>query len=406
MYKIIKTEKDYEAAMKKVDKLMRLDPHKDTEDGDRLGLLAFLISAYENEHFPIGLPTPLEAVRFRMDQQGLNQRDLVPYIGSRSKVSEVLNGKRPLTLKMIRALHKGLHIPAEVLLQEHSDIMQDMDSNISWDKFPVKEIARRNWFSEFRGSLKDAVEQAEELMTGLFRRAGISRQEPLFLRQHVRSGSQMDLYALAAWWARVVELTKDQSLPKRYEKGSIDEKFMENLVSLSYFDDDGPRLAKEYLIKSGIHFIILKHLPHTHLDGAALLLEDGTPVVALTLRHDRLDNFWFCLCHELAHVALHLSKDKEVRYFDDLDVAGDRSEDQADNFAEKSLIPIEKWKNAPVRTNFNSVAVKQYADILKIHPAIIAGRIRKEQNNYRILWQMVGKGEVRGHFDGFKKGIS
>jgi HTH-type transcriptional regulator/antitoxin HigA len=405
MYKVIKTEKDYEAAMREVDKLMSLDPDKNTVAGDRLELLSFLISAYEDGHFPIGLPSPLEAIRFRMEQQGLNQRDLVPYIGSRSKVSEVLNGKRHLTLKMMRALHKGLNIPADVFLQEHIDFIQDAETEITWYKFPVKEMAKRNWFSEFKGKSKDAVEQAEELMTGLFRRAGISSLEPAFLRQHVRSGSQMDTYALAAWWARVVEIAKGQSLPKKYEKGSIDENFMKNLVSLSYFDV-GPRLVKEYLSKSGIHLVILCHLPHTHLDGAALLLDDGTPVVALTLRYDRLDNFWFCLCHELAHITLHLSKNEEDRYFDDLDVTGDRSEDQADRFAEKSLIPTEKWRKASVRSNFNSAVVKQCADQLKIHHAIVAGRIRKEQNNYRILWQMVGKGEARKHFSGLEMGIA
>jgi len=404
MYKIIKTEKDYQAAMREVNKLMNLDPDKNTDVGDRLELLSFLISAYEEEHFPIGLPSPIEAIRFRMEQQGLTQRDLVPYIGSRSKVSEVLNGKRPLTLKMMRALHKGLHIPAEVFLQDYGDITLEKQSEIAWDKFPVKEMAKRRWFPGFKGRPREADEKSEELMTGLFKRAGVTRVERAFLKYHVRSGSRMDSYALAAWWTRVVELTKEQTLPRAYTKGSIDQRFMENLVSLSYFDD-GPRLVKEYLNKSGIHFVILAHLPHTHLDGAALLLDDGTPVVALTLRYDRLDNFWFCLCHELAHIDLHLSKDEENRYFDDLDVAGDSSEDQADHFAEDSLIPKKMWANAPVRAKYNSVMVRQFADHLKIHPAIIAGRIRKEQSNYRILWQMVGKGEVRGHFDGFEKGI-
>ena len=404
MYKVIKTKKDYDAAMREIDKLMLLDPEKDTEDGDRLELLAFLISAYEEEHFPIGLPSPIEAIRFRMEQQGLTQRDLMPYIGSRSKVSEVLNGKRHLTLKMIRALHKGLHIPADVLLQDHADINLDKQNEIVWDKFPIMEMSKRHWFPGFKGRPRDAAEQSEELMTSLFKRTGVTRVERAFLKHHVRSGSQMDSYALVAWWARVVELTKSQPLPKAYQKDSIDERFMDNLVSLSYFND-GPRLVKEYLNKSGIHFVLLRHLTRTHLDGAALLLPDGTPVVALTLRHDRLDNFWFCLCHELAHVALHLDKAKD-RYFDNLDVSGDASENEADRFAEDSLISKKRWTSASVRSHFNSAAVKQYADHLKIHPAIVAGRIRQEQNNYRILWQLVGKRQVRGHFARFERGIS
>jgi len=77
--------------------------------------------------------------------------------------------------------------------------------------------------------------------------------------------------------------------------------FMRDLVCLSYLDN-GPLLAREFLRKSGIHFVLEQHLPHTHLDGAAIRLPDSSPLVALTVRHDRLDNFWFTLCHELAYI--------------------------------------------------------------------------------------------------------
>jgi len=118
MIKVIKTETEYEEALKEAEILVELDPKTGTEEGNRLELLTLLISNYEEYHFPLDIPNPIEAIRFRMEQQGLSQKDIIPYIGSRSKVSEVLNGKRPLSLKMIRALHRGLGIPAEVLLQE------------------------------------------------------------------------------------------------------------------------------------------------------------------------------------------------------------------------------------------------------------------------------------------------
>jgi len=114
--KVIKSEHDYELTLGRIEALMDSEPN--TPEGDELELLTALVEIYEQERFPIGLPEPIEAIRFRMEQAGLQQQDLVPYVGSRSKVSEILSRKRPLSLRMIRALHRGLGIPAEVLLHE------------------------------------------------------------------------------------------------------------------------------------------------------------------------------------------------------------------------------------------------------------------------------------------------
>lgn len=112
--KLIKTEKEYQATLKRIEKLMDAKPR--TPQGDELELLATLVDIYEREHEPIPPPNPLEAIRFRMEQEGLKPKDLIPFIGSRSRVSEVLSGRRPLTLRMIRNLHRNLGIPAEALL--------------------------------------------------------------------------------------------------------------------------------------------------------------------------------------------------------------------------------------------------------------------------------------------------
>src|SRR6266436_7059628 len=103
--RMIKTDSQHEETLAEVERLVALDPAPGTPEAERLELLAHLVRAYENEHYPIELPDPIEAIRFRMEHQGLTQRDLVPYFGSRSRVSEVLSGKRGLTLPMIRALH-------------------------------------------------------------------------------------------------------------------------------------------------------------------------------------------------------------------------------------------------------------------------------------------------------------
>jgi HTH-type transcriptional regulator / antitoxin HigA len=110
----IKTEKDYQAAIGRIEALWGSE--KDTPGGDELDLLVTLVEAYEMKHFPIAPPDPIDAIKFRMEQMGLTNADLEEYLGSQSRVSEILNRKRNLTLKMVKSLYKGLKIPAEILL--------------------------------------------------------------------------------------------------------------------------------------------------------------------------------------------------------------------------------------------------------------------------------------------------
>ena len=113
----IKTKQDYEAAVERLESIS--DAPIGTPESDEADALATLIDAYEEAHFPIGLPHPIEAIKIRMSELGLKNKDLVPIIGYDSRVSEVLNGKRKLTLDMIRALNKMLHIPLDVLVQDY-----------------------------------------------------------------------------------------------------------------------------------------------------------------------------------------------------------------------------------------------------------------------------------------------
>lgn len=110
----IRNTTDHESALKRIQALMSAKPG--TDDGDELDVLATLVDAYESKHFPVESPNPIEAIMFRMDQMGLDRKDLEPFIGSRARVSEVLNGRRGLSLKMIRRLHEELDIPLEALI--------------------------------------------------------------------------------------------------------------------------------------------------------------------------------------------------------------------------------------------------------------------------------------------------
>jgi HTH-type transcriptional regulator / antitoxin HigA len=115
----IKTQRDYRRVLKEIEGLMRAG--RNTPAGDRLDVLVTLVEAWERKHYPLDLPDPIEAIKYHMEQSGLEPADLVPYIGSRNRVHEVLNRKRRLTLKMIQRLHEGLGIPAESLIKAGRD---------------------------------------------------------------------------------------------------------------------------------------------------------------------------------------------------------------------------------------------------------------------------------------------
>jgi HTH-type transcriptional regulator / antitoxin HigA len=395
---LVRTEDDYRAALARADKLMNAEAG--TPEGDELEHLAMVIEAYEDKHCPIELPDPIAAIQFRMEQEGLSKKDLIPYIGSSAKVSEVLAGKRDLTLPMIRALHKHLGIPAEVLIQEPGGTIPDDTEGLDWSRFPIMEMVRRGFIK----AKKNVKENAERLLRDLMTRAGgLEVAAPLFRKNDdARRNAKMDSYALGGWCMHVLA-EAEASRPKEvYRKGVITRAFLREVAKLSIFDD-GPKRAKAFLAKYGIVLVVAPHLPNTYLDGAAMLLADGTPVVGMTLRYDRLDNFWFCLLHELTHLSRHLTDGSKRFFVDDLDLRArddDKREREADEWAEEALIPRKEWdahpaKDAPRPSNIMSLAQR-----VGVHPAIVAGRIRWRDRNYRILSQFVGMGEVRKHFRG------
>ncbi len=116
-WKVVKSEKEYQKALKRLEVIF--DAKKGTKDGDELELLSLLIEAYEKNKFTIDLPDPIEAIKFRMEQLGYTQKDLSEVIGLKSRVSEILNRKRKLSLEMIRRLHEVLGIPTDVLIREY-----------------------------------------------------------------------------------------------------------------------------------------------------------------------------------------------------------------------------------------------------------------------------------------------
>lgn len=399
--KPIKTDKDYRNALARVEEIIDAEPG--TAEADELEVLTTLVDIYENEHFPMDMPSPVAAIKFRMEQGSFTRRDLEPFMGGKTKVSEVLSGKRSLTLQMIRALHTRLGIPAEVLLQNSLGTLPNDMGDIDWRRFPLTAMAKLGWIPKSA----DLLGQAEEIMRNLIMRAGDPAAIPNILyrkNEHTRLNVTTDPYALQAWCYQVLATARATTLSVPYRAERINLDFMRSMVRLSCLKD-GPKLAKEFLANHGIHLVYVPHLKRTHLDGAAMMLMDGTPVIGLTLRYDRLDNFWFCLCHEIGHIARHLTVDSHALFFDDLRLRGtegnkmeDQMEREADEWAEEALIPSNIWLNSHARKEPTPERVVELAQELQINPAIIAGRIRYERQNYQLLPQFVGTEKVRKLF--------
>ena len=393
--KPIRTEEDHKRALARIDEIF--DAEEGTPESDELDVLVDLVSYYESQNVDIGFPDPISAIEFRMDQAGLSQRDLVPFIGSPAKVSEVLSGKRDLTMSMARALHEHLGIPADVLLQKRGAEFDVALDEIEPRRFPLKEMAKRGWIPQIR----DLIDHAEELLRGLIDQAGGPRVAtlPLYRKNgHRRINAKTDPYALRAWCWRVLALANQNPIQTSYRPGTVSEQFMREVAQLSVYED-GPRRAQAHLREHGIALVIERHLPRTHLDGAALCFRAGRPVIGLTLRYDRIDNFWFSLMHELAHVGRHLDCDENELFIDDLSLTGgDRLEEEADRAARDALIPPRIWESNPLRDRATVLAVFDLAREVGVHPAVIAGRVRHERGNYRLLSQLVGSGKVRRQF--------
>ena len=402
MIAVIKSASQYAEMLTRVTELALLDPAADSDEGQDLEVLAVLLREYEQRRFPLVAASPLAAIRQRLDQLDLSSKDLVPFLGSRSKVSEVMSGKRSLSVSMIRALHDGLGIPYESLLSPAKD---DPGDEIEWDRFPVRELLKLNWLTTDQLGPKARIgfTESRDVMEAFFRPIGGVNmvRSALHKTDRVVTAKPSDIYALAAWEAYVRRRAEGVTVAREYRADDWRADGLRELRALSRFDV-GPRLAVQYLRERGIIVDIVPHLARTRLDGAALRRSDGAPVIALTLRYDRVDNFWFTLFHELMHVVHHLRRvdATDVKFLDDLDVSADVSavETEADDLAREALVPSAMWNTSAVRYSVAPVTVNQLALQIGVSEAVIAGRVRRERKNYRLLSSMVGAGEVRKLF--------
>jgi HTH-type transcriptional regulator/antitoxin HigA len=394
--KPISSDRDHATALAEFERLF--DAPEGSADAYRRDVLAILIEKYEKETVSIPLPDPIAAIKFRLEQAGLSRKVLEPILGGRAKVSEILSGKRELTLAMARGLHAQLGIPAESLLGAPS-APDDAWADIDFGRFPIAEMAKNGAFRTLGiaatkenaetaiRKLVDALGGPAAIPAGCFRKSDSSRLN-----------AKLNSYALNGWCLQVLAEAGQVEAPP-FRPGAADAAFLRELVQLSAAKP-GPKLAQESLRRIGIVLVIVPHLKNTYLDGAAFLTPAGRPVIGLTLRYDKLDNFWFALLHELGHLVLHLSGNPGAFLVDDLSLRGARTdsalETAADRFAEDALLPEDF--DLDRREFVSTFDVLSYAQELGISPAIVAGRIQHTKQNYRLFANLIGRGEVKAAF--------
>lgn len=280
----------------------------------------------------------------------------------------------------------------------HLDISEKMQQAGGIQPEIFKEMYKRGWFETFSGTLTEARRKSSTLLDTFFLSTAVDHRQPALHRKKIRAKSAVDEYALAAWQSYVIKQCDHITLGEKFDSRTLTKEWFRELAKLSTYRD-GPLRARDWLLHHGIYFVFCSALPKTHLDGAALKHPDGQPIVAITGRHDRLDNFWFVLFHELGHVLLHFPSENFSEYFDDADAASNDIELEADNFALNALIDKESWESCMSRFSLDSETVLIESKTLKISPAILAGRIRHDTRNYTILNEVVGYKSVRYLFD-------
>lgn len=263
----------------------------------------------------------------------------------------------------------------------------------------VREMSRRKWLKPLQSSAKTRVaERGSALIDFLnIKRPTMPAYAMFRGRRSIEKRGFLDDLAVRAWVAHVTDVAGECIVKRTFKASTISKDFLKSLALLSP-QVDGPRKALDVLKDVGICVVLENGLPGMSIDGASFHTAEVGPVLALTVRHDRLDNFWFTLFHEIGHICLHLAEPTDEIFVDseeDSDSDETEAEAEADAFAKDSLIPRDTWLRSDARRFGNEVSVVALARQIGIHPAIVAGRIRHERRDFRIFNDLIGRGQVR-----------
>lgn len=363
-----------------------------------------LIAAYENAKTgnysnlkeKIGNDPGLSLIVARISR-GLTQKDLARKLGLKEQQIQRYEADRYRTISLanfkrvatVLGVNWDLNFKPDLLGGWHS-----ITKNIEASKIKkvLKHAKDYGWFDEAseRGAdNEDSFNYLKRYVSDHMFNYG----SPSLLRTGLNVVDHSEDLFLIAWRARVTRLAEGVIREHKPKFLALDISWLNDLKKLS-LKTNGPKLAQEFLLTKGIVLIAEPQIQGLKIDGAAFLV-DGVPVIGMTLRHDRLDNFWFTLLHEIAHVILHYKAGLSTGFFDDTESKSvDELELEADEFASNVFIPDQRWKRSPARITNNSKVIEKFAAGLEIHSAIVFGRVRNERG-YKIFADKVGRGLVR-----------
>lgn len=320
------------------------------------------------------------------------QKDLARNLGLQEQAIQRWESERYRSInlanymKVARAL--SLEISAHFLSSEVARWLQPPDLHPAQTQKILKHARNHGWF--------DTTDSDENGIKRLYRHVSehVARYgTPSLLRTGINVKDHPEDWVLLAWKAQVTRRAEHIIDSEQLSYRPLDLSWLKQLAKLSRMDD-GPIQAQELLKEHGIVLIVERNIPGMEVDGAAFLIE-SVPVIGLTLRRDAVDNFWFTLLHEVAHVILHYRTGLASGFFDDVEhVEVDEFEDEANKFASDLLIPEELWSRSPARIAKTSSPIENLAKQLGIASAIIYGRIRFERKNYTVFSDKIGRGTV------------
>jgi HTH-type transcriptional regulator / antitoxin HigA len=336
------------------------------------------------ERVPAMTFPPGEFVKDELEARGWTQSDLAEILGRPPRlVSEIVNGKRTITPETARGLGAAFGTEPQLWLNLETayqlSLSKAADASVErrarlYGQLPMKEMMRRQWIEE-----SDSVEVLEQRVLSFL---GVTNLDETPKLQAVARSSKGRTLPQMAWLLRVRQLGGLVQAGK-YERTKADA-LVAALRSL-FADAPAVRHIPRLLAESGIRFVLVESLPKSNIDGACVWLDDSSPVVALSLRSDRVDSLWFTLFHELGHVKN--GDGKRDGYVLDVDLVGenaqrteekDDAERKADEFASETLIPRSEIDSfiARVRPLYSKARIVGFAKRLNIHPGIVVGRLQ------------------------------
>ena len=335
--------------------------------------------------------TPGDAVRTAMEALGWTQADLAYVLGTpTAAVNQILSDKRAISHNMAKALAVALNISPEELarLQAEREIRRadEPDPQVATrarilTRYPLREMARRGWI--------DPGHKTKSLETQICNFFGVESLNDVPYLAHSAKRSDTDNISAEqlAWLFRVRQIAKEMVCPT-YDRGRLLRAI--SVMTELRLDAESVRHVPKLLNEAGVRFVIVECLPNSRIDGVCFWIDESNPIIGISMRYDRIDNFWFVLRHECAHV-LH-GHGKKAAIIDS-DLEGNLSaiiqteEVIANREAAEFCVPIEKMTSFVERKRpfFAERDVLAFAKIHKVHPGIVVGQIQRATNRYDLL---------------------